>query len=289
MTDPGVPASGGEPQSNGNQQSKRRQQRSRPGKSLPTDRMKFEAQQRVLATIGTSSGRDKRPVDNQRISQNMSGEISHYTVGLSNGFFVDAGWLEKRGRGEFAASDALLTYVRRMATDSHNVAQAVEPLRASASNAWFWSVLASQLADGAVPETVVVGTLMEEAEAGPDHKPQLKILLSWLEYINLIERSDGKVRALQQPVEGGGSTPEESANLPQDRTPPAPNPRPARLQSDGDGQQDNDADPSAKSNTVLAFDFSCNVTADDLAKLAPEHIKSLFEAVGTIMSLTGSR
>jgi hypothetical protein len=38
---------------------------------------------------------------------------------------------------------------------------------------------------------------------------------------------------------------------------------------------------------VIAFNFGTQLTADDLARLSPEQIKALFEAVGTVMALTG--
>ena len=38
---------------------------------------------------------------------------------------------------------------------------------------------------------------------------------------------------------------------------------------------------------VLAVSFDVRMTADDLARLSPDQIKALFEAVGTVMALGG--
>ena len=69
--------------------------RKRPSKSIPTDRMRFEVQERVLQTLGRMSGHGKRPVNAHQLAEAMNRDVSHYTVGLSHNFFVDAGWVEK--------------------------------------------------------------------------------------------------------------------------------------------------------------------------------------------------
>lgn len=286
-----------EPQSNGTAaQSKkpRGQQRSRPGKSLPTDRMKFEAQQRCLAMYGKLSGHDRRPVTADRVSQAMNKEISHYTVGLSNAFFVDAGWLEKRGKGEYAASDALVDYLRRLGISKADVARAVQPLRTTVLGAWFWQAIKSQLEfSNEADEGELLHVLMSEAEASSDHLPQLRNLLEWVEYVGLIRRTDGVVRlvTIQDPngtveVPSGAAAPEPlseepSMNIrdpPADTEVPEPTTAPPPL-----------APARNQAPALLTFDFSVRVTADDLAKLTPEQIQALFAAVGTVMSTSGGR
>ncbi len=296
MTTPDAQTNTSKQQPNGSPQSSRRQPRSRPAKSLPTDRMKIEAQQRVLVTIGKQSGTEKRTIDATRISQAMNREISHYTVGLSNGFFVDAGWLEKRGRGDFAASDSLLDYVRRLATDKDNTSRAVMPLRDAAVDSWFWKVVKSHLTFGEARESELLGTLMHEAGASPDHLPQLRTLLAWLEYIELIERADGRVRVHEHA--GGAEAAADDSEVQLERRLDSPSEEPAHSDppptpqnTHGAGEPSNTVPRPGRNpaDTLLAFDFSCCLTADDLAKLSAGQIQALFAAVGTVMSLTGAR
>lgn len=296
MTNPNAQTNTSKQQPNSSPQSSRKQPRSRPTKSLPTDRMKIEAQQRVLVTIGKQSGTEKRAIDANRISQAMNREISHYTVGLSNGFFADAGWLEKRGRGDFAASDALLDYVRRLATDKDNISRVVTPLRDAAVESWFWKVVKSHLTFGEAREGELLGTLMHEAGASTDHLPQLRTLLAWLEYIELIERADGRVQAHENA--GGAESAADDSNVQLERRLDSPPEEPTRSdlpptpQNTHAGGEPSNAVPRPGSNpadTLLAFDFSCRLTADDLAKLSAGQIQALFAAVGTVMSLSGGR
>jgi hypothetical protein len=44
--------------------------------------------------------------------QALNGEVSHYTVGLSHGFFHNCGWLERLGGGEYVATDLLFEFSR---------------------------------------------------------------------------------------------------------------------------------------------------------------------------------
>ncbi len=268
-------------------QARKRTQRSRPGRSLPTDRMKFEAQQRVLGAYATLSGADKKIVTAERVSQFLKGELSHYTVTLSNGFFVDAGWLEKRRRGEFAASDALLDYNRRRNLNRDDIIRSVRPLREAALDSWFWRSIRSQLEFSTPEENDLLLVLMSDAEASPEHIPQLRNLLEWVEFVGLIRRVDGLVHlgdsAAAPRVDGADvAPPTESSPLPVPEERPEMN---AHMPSVAQVQQSTPEPVSTEPPALMAFEFSCRVTAEDLAKLSPEQIQAVFAAVGTLMSL----
>lgn len=284
---------------------RRADQRKRPSKSLPTDRMKFEVQLRVLQTLGRLSGAGQRAIDSKHLSQAIKNEVSHYTVGLSHSFFVDAGWLEKRGRGDYTASPALLDYGRRVATGSDR-AKALEPLAEAAKDGWFWRTLVPQLADGPVPVGEVLVTLMQEAEVGDPHLPQLRALLEWLRYVGLITiEDDGLIAA--GPAAGlvsdatrttSDRSPDEVSigeTDPGDRGSPTPEPRPMPMQPGASAQywmpetaspaQPERRAPAVRRDSVLSLDVSLQLSAADLAQLSPEQIQALFQAVGTVLAL----
>lgn len=258
--------------------------RAKPAKPIPTDRMKFEVQVRVLQTLGRM-GTDKRVIEPERLSQAMNNEVSKYTAPLSHGFFVECGWLEKVGRGEYTASDALLDYARRHGAGSTS---AMDALRATVHDAWFWRVIEPSLRHGPAPLPEIMVSLMQEAEVGQAHKPQIRMLLEWLKYVGLITLAEDKVGLVA--TGGGGDAPP----LPEDNKPPAPPKPPA----DPAARQP-PADPALPGSTtktpgrpgvpLLSFDFDFQLTADDLAKLSAEQIRALFEAVGAVMAVKNSR
>lgn len=269
----------------------RAEKRRRPSKSLPTDRIKFETQVRVLQTMGRLSGAG-RAVDNQRLSKALNGEVSHYTVGLSHAFFVDAGWLEKRGRGDYAASQALLDFTRRVSTGSELV-KAVESLRTTAREAWFWRAVEPHLTHAAAPAHEVLVTLMQEAQVGEAHLPQLRILLEWLRFVGLIESTDDGIAAA-----GPARTPSTGTYLPADSRgevapvrdaatpiPGAPTVATAPTHHALTEVPAAAPAPSKRADSVLSLDVSLQVTAADLAKLNPEQIQALFQAVGAVLAI----
>lgn len=197
-------------------------------------------------------------------------------------------------RGDFAASDALIDHVRRLATDRVHISRAVTPLRDTAVDSWFWKIVQSHLTFGDAPESELLGTLMHEAGASPDHLPQLRTLLAWLEYIELIERADGRVRTCGYAAAAGATADEVDGQSEHtaDLQPEVPaDSKGTPPQDTQTGDETRTAPPVGRnpSDTLLAFDFSCRLTADDLAKLSAVQIQALFAAVGTVMSLSGGR
>jgi len=253
---------------------KRQPQRQRPGKSLPTDRMKFDLQVRILRTLGRLSGPGKRPVTADDLSRAIGG-VANTTVGLSNGFFRDSGWIERQGRGRFAATDALLEYTRHLAADPTQPQRAVERLRDPVRQSWYWQTLQPALAAGSVPLNEAIVMLSQEADAGAGHIPMLQNVVEWLRWVGLVVVSDDQISltdATVQPAElGNGSEPAHDS--------------PATEPADPKSEKPTTSQGGPPPGTVLAFGFDLHLTADDLSRLEPDQIKALFEAVGTVMAL----
>jgi hypothetical protein len=246
--------------------------------------MKFDAQVRVLQTFARLSGHSKRVIEPKPLSQAMNNEVSHYTVPLNNGFFVDCGWLEKRGRGEYAATDVLVAYSRRVDVEGHSE-KAAEILRGSARKSWFWMAIEPQLGPAGAPLSEVMVTLMTEAGVGAEHTPQLLNILEWLRHIGMVRVSNERVFALESgtPETKAESNDGKNADVEVKATPPAHRevftvpdiPLPPDLTPQGG---------RASSGAILAFDFTLRLTAEDLAALSAEQITAVFGAVGTIMA-----
>lgn len=263
---------------------KRREPRKRPSKSLPTDRMKFDVQLRVLQAMGRLSGTSKRPIDAPRLSAAMNGEVSHYTVLLSHGFFLDAGWVDKRGRGEFSAAEPLLVLNRRSATGADK-SRSIEALRDSARRAWFWTVLEPQLAHGPAPIGEILVCLMQEAEVGDAHLPQLRSLLDWLRYVELVDVVDDRVSSIV-PLAAQPSGAEQAVND-SDVQGKVPEQSAAQVAQVSPTTHRTSAAVAApqRPDAVLSLDVSLQLSAADLGQLSPEQIQALFQAVGTVLAI----
>lgn len=254
--------------------------RQRPSHSLPTDRMKMTVQVNVLQTLGRLSGTNRKPVSVELLGQAVN-EVSRHTVGLSNNFFVEMGWLEKAGRGEYAASKALVLYTMKRANNPGDTAAAVVPLREAAEKSWAWECIRPMLVNGSAAVTEVRLALMQEAGAGQDHLPQLTNLFEWLHYVRLIRLASGQVFAAES---GATSSVTPAPASSPDGRETAVDAAPAVAKE----QRATPAGPATAGTSapvVVSLAFSLQLTADDLATLSSDQITSLFAGVGALAAV----
>lgn len=272
-----------EPPTDGEFPTGRQPQRQRADKALPTDRMKMDRQIAVLGALGRLSGPRKDPVNGDQLSRAVGGAVAA-TIILSNKFFADAGWIVPSGRGHYAATDELVEYTRRLATGTPQYAS--EVLRAPARRSWFWEILEPYLANGGrLPVNEAAILLMREAGAMDHHMTMIQNLVAWLEHIGLITVQDNYIVAAG--VSDGVGTP--SAGSPAEPQRPADPQRPAGPKPtagpEPDGERTIVRDEELPPATLLGFSLDVYLTVDDLARLTPEQIKALFEAVGALAAL----
>jgi hypothetical protein len=195
---------------------------------------------------------------------------------------VESGWLEPTGRGRYVATDALLEYSRRVQFDPSNAAKAAALLAAPARNSWYWRVLKAQLQHGHLPRTEALVILSSEADAMNDYRPQLENILEWLQFLCLIS-TDGDNISLAEidPTSAARDDNLATDDLAQkDYAEKLDEEKPhlARARSKGD-----------EGDVVLALNFELRLTSSDLAALAPDQIRALYDAVGAVAALTRAR
>jgi hypothetical protein len=226
-------------------------------KNLPNHRVRLDVQIAMLLTFARLSA-GQRPIGSAEVADAL--KVSTNTVSLSSGFYVDSGWLERRGREEFVATESLLAYRRWV--ESRPNADAVPMLAAPARSSWYWQILEPGLRTGSLSRYDASVLLATAGGTAEEHRPQLEGVLEWLEFLELIH-TDG------DEVFGSPPTPGDSS-----RTSAQP--------ADRDGPADPD-------NVVVAFEIDVRLTAADLVALRPDQIRALFEAIGVVTSLMRHR
>ena len=249
----------------------RSKQRQRPQHSLPTDRLKMDIQRKLLKSFATLSGPSKREIDGRDLAG--SANLSPATAGLCNGFFADSGWIERTAKGKYAATDALLEYSRRLSLSPSDMDRVTEPLREAMARSWAWLTLAPTLDNGPIARQDALLILMREAVATdhPDHQQQLLNLLEWMSYVGLLSVTEDRVEIRNPFISTAAVDLSTGAQRPADSE-----------------MQEPIMSPQGQSGApvVLAFEFSFKMTTDDLARLSPDQIKALYEAVGTVAAVT---
>jgi hypothetical protein len=253
----------------------------RPERSLPTDRMKFDKQVEALHLYAQLSGPSHGPVSAEDLANTM--DMSPSTTALCSGFFRDSNWLTRVGRGSYAATDGLLEYNRHLNVDPSDRAGALPYLADLARDSWYWAAIEPLLRQGSARRSVLLLSLSKAAGAH-NHKAQLLLLLEWLDWLELIDRDGDLVRlGTLAGREDGLSTTTDDVDGP-------------HLEP---GSQGHDVDDMLVTSEIavrpvketapgvvddalgslIAFNFSVRITADDAAKLTPEQITALLQVV----------
>jgi hypothetical protein len=248
---------------------------------LPTDRLVMDLQLKILQTIARLSGGRKAPIPPADVAKS-AGDTAASSVVLVSRFYVATGLVDKDAEGRYTASDALVEYSRRLTT--HGAEYAMQALHEPAKRAWFWAVLAPGLAEGPMKMGDAKILLMREAKAGDSHVNKVTNLLTWLRMIGLITINGDEITLADSPAVSANDAPEHDEPEPENMAEkPTSGASGAPVQESNKNREDN---PPA---TVLAVSFDVRVTADDLARLSPDQIKALFEAVGTVMAHGGAK
>jgi hypothetical protein len=252
----------------------RPQARQRAAKGLPTDRIKMERQYDILATIGRlSSSRNSINADN--LARAVGGGIVATTVMLSNRFFADAGWITIPAKGQYAATEPLVQYARRLVTDTPD--RAVLELHDPVRQSWFWQELESLFTDGKARVSDAETMLMRAAEASPGHLPMIRNLIAWLEHIGMVTVDDQFIA-----VKVDVATPAADAD---DQRAPEHAEKPAETGAEGAKPTEQAVERSP--TPVISLSFEVKITMDDLAQLSADQITALFAAVGTVAAVKG--
>jgi hypothetical protein len=187
---------------------KTKRERSSLCKVLPTDRIAFDKQVKVLqafAAVYESNG--GKPVTCDQAGGTLTPTFSASTLNVAVPFFTDISLLT-RNEGGFVPCPELLAYnqaVRLSATE------AKRKLRPVFEKTWFYQLLAPRVQLNAKTIQECVGILAVEAKAGEEHIKRVEPLINFLELAGIVAISGGMVSFVANGVEAPAP---ESIKLP---------------------------------------------------------------------------
>ena len=270
-------------------------QRPRPNKPLPSDRMKFDTAQLALKAIVLDSNNGTKSVGAQEMSKRLA--LSAATAGLNNAFFTEAGFIVREGKGRWKPTAIATEFAR---THSFDAARAGQSLTESLRRSWYFREVRQQLAMGPTTVSQMIEVLAHAAGATADHRPQLRLVLDWLEYARLIDTKSGTVT-----LTGAADQQTPSADLSDPADPASQRPttespqrgavdtidevgKPELAESRPEVARTADEarrPPERRGVPVLAFSFDFSLSAADLAVLSPDQIRAVYEAVGRVAAI----
>lgn len=241
----------------------------KPKRTLPTSRISFQKQCDLLRAWVAACGTD--PVPKPIRDAADIAKIHSSTASLANSFFSKIGLLLPSGRG-FVPSPGTIAFYNAHQWGHENAAKKLRPI---IQNTWFGKCLLPKLGYASLKEEEALGLLGETAEAGKEYKPQLKMLLEYLNASGVIKR-EGNYIFLGN---GNGDSIDdivdpESPKEPQE--PIGPKQPIAPL-------------PAASTQGAVQFSISVKVDMAELAGWQPDRIAKFFEGISKVLAAKGGK
>lgn len=242
---------------------KPKQVRPKAAKVLPTDRIAFPTQLDILRAYGVS-GRSGEPVTNTVLAKMV--DLSAATISLGNAFFADIGFIGRAENGFVPAQDL----IAMASAYDFDTARAPKKLAPILERSWVWEAVRARSSFRPVDEKEVMALIAEAAGASGEHKPQIKMLLDYLEIAGLLERDGQQLKAAK--LDRG---PTESA--------PTPKPKDVPIEASIAGSSAVSATPN-RGRGGIQFSFSIDLTVEDITAMEADQMTALLQGFATIMA-----
>jgi hypothetical protein len=258
--------------------------RPKPAKILPTARVSFPKQLDILRAYAAASGPSNKPVTSEEVGGIV--KIAGSTVMLANPFFMDVGFLQKiEQKGEawkFQPSPEVTNFQRAYAWNADTAPHKLAPRLALS---WFAQALLPKLSFGPVDEVEAISILAEKAAAAPEYRPNLKLLIDFMEAAGMVERVEGRIRATQM------------------ATTPVDTPAATDGTSSGDGQPPNtpEARPTSPQRSSMVstsftqpkqgmvnFHVDFKVDMAEMAGWSADRIAAFFHGIAEVLAAKGT-
>jgi hypothetical protein len=161
---------------------------SKPTKFLPNERIAFPRQLDILRGWAAASGPLRKAVTNNDVAKIVDMQPS--TVSMANAFFSSIGMLNKTESG-YVPADEVTAFLRAWDWNKETAAQKLAPVL---TKSWFWDALGSKLEFGPRSEADCIQDLADASKAGPDYRPNLRVLLEYLAAVGLIQRDGALIK-----------------------------------------------------------------------------------------------
>lgn len=242
-------------------------QKSRPTKTLPTDRITFQKQLELLRAWAAASSPPGTPVSNSAVADMMKMNAS--TISLANPFLASIGLLQKVEGGYLPSSDVIAFHRAAEYSDTPG-----HKLAACMRAAWFGTALLPKLSFKPLPESEVLALLHDAATAPLDYRNQIKMLVDYLIAAGVAQREGDMIKAAKPSFEYGVGAETESESTKQSPSqetfsPPKQNISTAFAASPEGG---------------ISFHISVRVNMDQFSTWKPERITAFFNGIATMLA-----
>jgi hypothetical protein len=245
--------------------------KSRLTKKLPTFRVGFQKQMDALRAYAMLSENGTKPVHYTRVAEII--KVHEANVSSMNPFFLDVGLIIKTPNG-YLPSANVLDYNRAYLWNQETAAA---QLRSVIGDSWFGIEIGQRLAFRPMSEENALEVLAAKCNAGPEAKPQLRLLLDFCQAAGIIDRANGQLTlgAVSgapdlEPRLDDTSPIRASERLPEASQQPAPFRSAPSTATQKEG--------------AISLDISIQVDLSEMRDWSPERITSFFSGIAQILA-----
>lgn len=238
---------------------------------LPTERVNIDKQLGILRGYAIASGPGGKSVGNETVGAIV--KMAPSTVSMCNPFFSDVGFIRRENGTGYQPAPEVLSFNRAFEWNPETSAHKLSPLL---ERTWFAEVLLPRASFSSISEDDAITALAEEAHADPRYRPQLNVLLDFLEVTGLIGRENGMIQTRK---------PSATRDVPAQPTEAAPSElqeaRPA-------GQSARLATSFSKEKEgLVAFNVSVRVDMSEFKGWSADRITSFFSGIAQVLAAKG--
>lgn len=167
------------------------QARAKPNRQLPTDRIAVRKQLDLLRAYAIASEQNGGgPVTYREVAAIV--KMHPVTPALATSFFIDVGLLGKAGQQGFLPSPEVVAYNHAFQWNPDTATQKLAPLLL---RTWFARHLVTALNfSGSLTLDTAISKLAEQANASPDYRSQLVMLIDLLDAVGVLARDGNQIR-----------------------------------------------------------------------------------------------
>ena len=244
----------------------------KPNKILPTVRIAFPKQLDALRGFAVASGMSSKLITLQEVA-NIVGLVPS-TLSLGNPFWVDVNFLNRSEGQGFTVASELTEYAHAYDWNKETAAHKLAP---ALSKQWFWEVLEPRLRYSDLTEDEAITSLAERSSANPEYKPQLRMILEYLDAAGMIEKANGSVTRVRT---SAASTPQPATTPVEDK--PAAEPKKTVA---GRSTVSTNFDQGSHG---INFDISVKVDMAEFAEWQPARISAFFNGIAQVIAAKGA-
>jgi hypothetical protein len=244
----------------------------RPTHKLPSFRIGFWKQMDLVRAYAALSENGTKPVHYTRVAEIVS--VHEANVSSANPFFQSIGLILKASNG-FLPSAALLEYNRAYSWDKDT---AIVKLQPAILNTWFAQELTHRLQFRPLSEDAAILALAESCNAGPEAKPQLRVLLELCAATQIIDRANGQLTLLPVGVEEGKVAARQKRIEKEVEPEVDPKPEPVNVSSTITPSNDSQRDGA------ISLDIRMSVSMTEIQGWSPDRISAFFAGIAQVLA-----